>query len=36
LARTGLVLRLEMWVRRVTGEDVIGEILAAPPVPRTG
>ena len=31
-----LVLRPEMWVRRVTGEDVIGEILAALPVPRAG
>ena len=31
-----LMLRPEMWVRQVTGEDVIGEILAAVPVPRTG
>ena len=31
-----LVLRPEMWVRQVTGEDVIGEILSALPVPRTG
>ena len=31
-----LVLRPEMWVRRVTGEDMIAEILAALPVPRTG
>jgi MoxR-like ATPase len=31
-----LVLRPEMWVRQVTGEDVIGEILAALPVPRAG
>jgi MoxR-like ATPase len=31
-----LVLRPEMWVRQVTGEDVIGEILAAVPVPRAG
>jgi MoxR-like ATPase len=29
-----LVLRPEMWVRRVTGEDLISEILAAAPVPR--
>jgi MoxR-like ATPase len=31
-----LVLRPEMWVRQVTGEDVIGEILETVPVPRTG
>jgi MoxR-like ATPase len=31
-----LVLRPEMWVRQVTGEDVIGEILEAVPVPRAG
>ena len=31
-----LVLRPEMWVRRVTGEDVISEILTAEPVPRAG
>jgi MoxR-like ATPase len=31
-----LVLRPEMWVRRITAEDVIGEILAAQPVPRAG
>ena len=31
-----LVLRPEMWVRKVTGEDVIGEILASQPVPRAG
>jgi hypothetical protein len=30
------VLRPEMWVRQVTGEDVIGEILATVPVPRIG
>ena len=29
-----LVLRPEMWVRRVTGEDLITEILTAEPVPR--
>ena len=29
-----LVLRPEMWVRRVTGEDVAGEVLASVPVPR--
>jgi MoxR-like ATPase len=29
-----LVLRPEMWVRQVTGENVIGDILAALPVPR--
>ena len=29
-----LVLRPEMWVRRVTGEDVAREILAQVPVPR--
>jgi MoxR-like ATPase len=29
-----LVLRPEMWVRRVTGEDLISEILTAEPVPR--
>ena len=29
-----LVLRPEMWVRKVTGEDLISEILAAEPVPR--
>jgi MoxR-like ATPase len=31
-----LVLRPEMWVRKITGEDVIGEILASQPVPRAG
>jgi MoxR-like ATPase len=31
-----LVLRPEMWVRQVTGEDVITEILGTVPVPRTG
>jgi MoxR-like ATPase len=31
-----LVLRPEMWVRQVTGEDVITEILGQVPVPRTG
>jgi MoxR-like ATPase len=31
-----LVLRPEMWVRRLTGEDVIGEILDSEPVPRAG
>jgi MoxR-like ATPase len=30
-----LVLRPEMWVRQVTGQDVAAEILAAVPVPRT-
>jgi MoxR-like ATPase len=30
-----LVLRPEMWVRKVTGEDLVAEILAAEPVPRT-
>jgi MoxR-like ATPase len=29
-----LVLRPEMWVRKVTGEDLVTEILAAEPVPR--
>jgi MoxR-like ATPase len=29
-----LVLRPEMWVRKVTGEDVIADILASQPVPR--
>ncbi|MBO0770376.1 MAG: MoxR family ATPase [Actinobacteria bacterium] len=31
-----LVLRPEMWVRRISAGDVIGEILAAQPVPRAG
>jgi MoxR-like ATPase len=31
-----LVLRPEMWVRKVTGEDVISEILASQAVPRAG
>jgi MoxR-like ATPase len=31
-----LVLRPEMWVRQVSGVDVVGEILAALPVPRAG
>ncbi len=30
-----LVLRPEMWVRQVTGEDVAREVLAAVPVPRS-
>ena len=30
-----LVLRPEMWVRQVTGEDVTGEVLASVPVPRS-
>jgi MoxR-like ATPase len=30
-----LVLRPEMWVRRVTGEDVATEVLAQVPVPRS-
>jgi MoxR-like ATPase len=30
-----LVLRPEMWVRQVTGEDVAGEVLASVPVPRS-
>jgi MoxR-like ATPase len=29
-----LVLRPEMWVRRVTSEDLVAEILTAEPVPR--
>jgi MoxR-like ATPase len=29
-----LVLRPEMWVRQVSGEDVAAEILAQVPVPR--
>jgi len=29
-----LVLRPEMWVRQVTGEDIAGEVLASVPVPR--
>jgi MoxR-like ATPase len=29
-----LVLRPEMWVRKITGEDVVEQILAAEPVPR--
>jgi MoxR-like ATPase len=31
-----LVLRPEMWVRQITGEDIVTEILAQVPVPRTG
>jgi MoxR-like ATPase len=31
-----LVLRPEMWVRNVTGDDIVTEILAAQPVPRAG
>ncbi len=31
-----LVLRPEMWVRQVSGSDVISEILSQVPVPRTG
>jgi hypothetical protein len=27
-------LRPEMWVRKVTGEDLVTEILTAEPVPR--
>jgi MoxR-like ATPase len=30
-----LVLRPELWVRRVSGEDVIAEVLAAVPTPTT-
>jgi MoxR-like ATPase len=30
-----LVLRPEMWVRKVTGEDIVREVLASQPVPRT-
>ena len=30
-----LVLRPEMWVRQLTGSDVVGEILTQVPVPRT-
>lgn len=30
-----LVLRPEMWVRQVTGEDIAREVLAAVPVPRS-
>jgi MoxR-like ATPase len=30
-----LVLRPEMWVRQITGEDIIAEVLATVPVPRT-
>ena len=29
-----LVLRPEMWVRQITGQDVAGEVLASVPVPR--
>ena len=29
-----MVLKPEMWVRRVTSEDLVTEILAAEPVPR--
>jgi MoxR-like ATPase len=29
-----MVLRPEMWVRKVTGEDLVNEILTAEPVPR--
>jgi MoxR-like ATPase len=31
-----LALRPEMWVRQVTGEDLVSEILADRPVPRAG
>jgi MoxR-like ATPase len=31
-----LVLRPEMWVRQVAGEDVVAEILSTVPVPRSG
>ncbi len=30
-----MVLRPEMWVRQVTGQDVAAEILAQVPVPRS-
>jgi MoxR-like ATPase len=30
-----LVLRPEMWVRQVTGEDIVTELLGELPVPRT-
>jgi MoxR-like ATPase len=30
-----LVLRPEMWVRQVTGQDVAAEVLAQVPVPRS-
>jgi MoxR-like ATPase len=30
-----LVLRPEMWVRQVTGQDVAAEVLATVPVPRS-
>jgi MoxR-like ATPase len=29
-----LVLRPELWVQRVSAEDLVGEILAAVPTPR--
>ncbi|MGY2061965.1 AAA family ATPase, partial [Nocardia gipuzkoensis] len=29
-----ITLRPEMWVRRIRGEDVIGELLRRLPVPR--
>jgi MoxR-like ATPase len=29
-----LSLRPELWVRRVTGDDIVAEILASVPVPR--
>jgi MoxR-like ATPase len=31
-----LVLRPEMWVRKVAADDIVAEILAAQPVPRAG
>jgi MoxR-like ATPase len=31
-----LVLRPEMWVRQVTGDDIAAEVLARVPVPRSG
>jgi len=31
-----LVLRPEMWVRRVTGDDIVAELLGQVPVPRAG
>jgi len=30
-----LVLRLEMWIRQVSGEDVANQVLANVPVPRS-
>ena len=31
-----ITLRPEMWVRKIQGADVIGELLHRLPVPRTG